>query len=460
MEEIKQNQRQRQGDFTVGTVQSGILQLAGPMILAQIVGVLYNIVDRIFIGHQAGIGQEALTGLGLLFPLIMLCNAFASWAGQGGSALFAIERGHGDEAKAKRILGNAAFFLLISSAALMLISFFFQGAVLDLFGAKSSESRIYAHEYLDIYLFGIPFQAVALGLNPFLTAQGYPKRAMGTVVIGALLNLILDPLFIYTLALGIRGAAIATVISQLISALWILYYLSPRQAVVPFLAQSLRPEPRLLAEILKLGFANFVFQLTNSLTMAVANTTLLRFGGELHVGIMTVIVSIRQIFSLPINGLAIAAKPFLSFNYGAERQDRVLAGILYLTRLCGALCLIATVFIQLFPGLLLKIFNSDSTLLEAGVPAVRIYFSMFFFMALQMVGQSTFTALGKAKEATFFSLLRKVFLILPLTLFLPLIPSIGVLGVYWAEAISQLVGGTACYSTMWHRVKTEPRGFR
>lgn len=448
------NQGKKQGDFTEGKVSSGILRLAGPMILAQLVGVLYNIVDRIYIGHQPGVGQEALTGIGILFPIIMLCNAFASWAGQGGSALFAIERGHGDEETASKVLHNSAIFLLASAMCLVVISYLFEEAILLIFGAQS-ESLVYAEQYLEIYLLGVPFQALSLGLNPFLAAQGFPKRAMGTVIIGAGLNIVLDPIFIYALNLGIRGAAIATVISQFVSACWLLYYLRGERAPITLKISKLKLAPKLLLEILKLGFANFVFQLTNSLTMAVANSTLLRYGGELHVGIMTAVVSIRQIFTLPINGLAIASKPFLSFNYGAERMDRVHEGIVFMTKLCGLLCLLSTILIQACPGLLLKIFNSDADFIQEGIPAVRSYFALFFFLSLQMVGQHTFTALGKAKEATFFSLLRKVFLILPLTLWLPKLAFFGVLGVYWAESISQIIGGSICYRTMWQRVIVE-----
>ncbi|MDO5734530.1 MAG: MATE family efflux transporter [Eubacteriales bacterium] len=444
------------GDFTQGSVQDGILRLAGPMILAQIVGVLYNIVDRMFIGHHPELGKEALTGLGILFPLVTLFIAFANWAGQGGAAIFAIERGHGDDQKAAKIQGNALFFLLSSALLLGLISYLFENPILHFFGATDSSYR-YAGEYLRIYLLGVPFNAISLGLNPFISAQGYPKKGMLTVIIGAVLNLILDPLLIYYFQLGIKGAAIATVISQAVSAIWILHFLSAKKTPVRLSHEALKPRLAVLTQILTLGFANFIFQLTNSLTLAVANTTLLRYGGDLHLGVMTVIISIRQMFSMPINGLAVAAKPFLSFNYGAEMKDRVVEGIKYVTKICAVLTILTTAIIFAVPQLLLSLFNSDPQFISAGVLPLRIYFSMFFFMSFQMVGQSTFTALGMAKEASFFSLLRKVFLILPLTLLLPKLSFLGVFGVYLAEALSQLIGGTACYLTMWKRVVKSPR---
>lgn len=439
------------GTFTEGSVRSNIFRLAWPMMLAQLVGVLYNIVDRMFIGHLPGMGGDALTGLGVVFPLITLMNAFANWAGQGGQALFAIARGRGEEDEAKTIQGNACFLLLVMSTGLMLLAYTFETPLLYLFGA-SETTLPYASAYMRIYVIGTVFQLISLGLNPFLGAQGFARMQMLTVVIGAVTNLILDPIFIFVLNMGVRGAAIATVISQCISALWIVFFLMSDKANVKLQTDALKPDPYQIKHILTLGFANFVFLLTNSLTLAVSNSVLLKYGGDVQVGVMTVVMSIRQVFSMPIIATNNASKPFLSFNYGADANDRVTAGIRLILKYCLFFTTLTTLSTLSFPRLFLGLFTSDTAIVEAGVTPLRIYFACFIFMSFQMVGQTTFTALGFAKEATFFSLLRKVFLILPFTLLLPRIPALGVMGVYLAELISQVIGGSATIAAMWHRV--------
>ncbi len=439
------------GTFTDGSVRSNIFRLAWPMMLAQFVGVLYNIVDRMFIGHLPGMGGDALTGLGVVFPLITLMNAFANWAGQGGQALFAIARGRGEEEDARRIQGNVCFLLLAMAAGLMLLAYGLETPLLKMFGA-SETTLPYASAYMRIYVLGTVFQLISLGLNPFLGAQGFARMQMLTVVIGAVTNLILDPIFIFRFRLGVRGAAIATVISQGISAFWILRFLSGKRANVRLETAALKPDGRQIKDILTLGFANFVFLLTNSLTLAVSNTVLLKYGGDAQVGVMTVVMSIRQVFSLPIIATNNASKPFLSYNYGADANARVTAGIRLILRTCLIFTGLTTLVTLGFPRFFLRLFTSDPAILAAGVTPLRIYFACFLFMSFQMTGQTTFTALGFAKEATFFSLLRKVFLIIPFTLLLPRIPAIGVLGVYLAELISQVIGGSATFAAMYRRV--------
>lgn len=439
------------GTFTEGSVRANIFRLAWPMMIAQIVGVLYNIVDRMFIGHMPEIGGEALTGLGVVFPLITLFNAFANLAGQGGTSYFAIARGRESDDEAKKIQGNALYMLLVMSAGLMLVSYVFETPLLKMFGG--SETTIpYASEYMRIYVLGTFFQLISLGMNPFLGAQGFATIGMLSIVIGAVVNLILDPIFIYWMKLGVRGAAIATVISQAVSAAWTLLFLTGKRANVRIDRQSLSPDKYHISQIFVLGFANFVFQLTNTLTLAVSNKVLLRYGGDVQVGVMTVVMSIRQVFSMPVNATSNASKPFLSFNYGAGEGKRVVAGIRLILGFCLVLTTLSSIVIVSFPRFFLKVFTSDAGIIEAGPLPLQIYFACFLFMSFQMVGQATFTSLGFPKEATFFSLLRKVFLVVPLTLLLPKIPALGVLGVYLAETISQVVGGTACFSTMWHRI--------
>lgn len=447
----KENQAISVGQFTEGSVRENIFRMAWPMMVAQLVGVLYNLVDRMFIGHLPEIGGVALTGLGVVFPLITLWNAFANWAGQGGASVFAIERGRGDEREAKAIQGNACFLLLFFSALMMLTAYNFESTLLRWFGA-SDVTYPYASAYMRIYLSGTPFQLFSLGMNPYINAQGFGKISMLSIVIGAVVNIILDPIFIYVFGLGVAGAAWATVIAQFCSALWVLLFLSGKHASIRLSLPSLKPVKKVITRILVLGFANFVFQMTNSLTQGVSNSTLLAYGGDVQVGVMTVINSLRQVSGLPLTGFMNGAKPVLSFNYGAKKHDRVIKGIWVIVAFSVCITALTTLLVWVFPKQLLGIFTSDRIYIAEGVWPFRIYFIFFIFMTFHLVGQTVFTALSLPKEATFFSLLRKVFLILPLTILLPRIPGMGVMGVYWAEAFSQLIAGFACFGTMWFRV--------
>lgn len=423
------------------------MRLGVPMILAQLVGVLYNVVDRMFIGHLSESGPHALTGLGVVFPLISLWNAFANWAGQGGSSVFAIERGRGDDDYAERVQGNTCAILMLMAVFLMGIGYLFETPLLRLFGA-SPHTLPYASAYMRIYLIGTPFQLISLGLTPFISAQGFARTGMLSVVIGAIVNLALDPLFIFVLGLGVRGAALATVLAQIVSAAWVLVFLTGRRPPERLTRRALQPKIRIMTRVLALGFANFIFQMTNSVTQAVSNSTLLAYGGDLQVGVMTVVAAVRQIFSMQTAGFTAAAKPVISYNYGADEPGRVLEGIRILLLTCGPFNLAASLLVFALPGTIMRMFTPDPALLAAGRNDLRIYFACFIFLTLQMVGQTTFTALGMARHATFFSLFRKVVLLLPLTILLPRIPALGVHGVYVAEALSQLIGGTTCFIVM------------
>ena len=432
-------------------MRDNIFRMAWPMMLAQLVGVLYNLVDRMFIGHLSEVGGLALTGLGVVFPLITLWNAFANWAGQGGASVFAIYRGAQEEEKARSIQGNACFLLIFFSAVMMAIAYAFEPQLLEWFGA-SPETYPYASAYMRIYLLGTFFQLFSLGMNPYIGAQGFGKISMLSVVIGAVVNLILDPIFIYLLDMGVEGAAWATVIAQGASALWVWRFFRGDKAEIRLRLKDLKPSFEAIKEILILGFANFLFQLTNSLTQAVSNSVLLAYGGDIQVGVMTLVSSLRLIAWLPLTGFINGAKPVISYNYGAKEHQRVIDGIWLMVRFCLVITVSTSLAVWIFPRTLLGIFSSEPAYIEAGVLPFRIYFIFFFFMTFHLIGQGVFTALGLPKEATFFSLLRKVFLILPLTIFLPRIPGMGVMGVYWAEAMSQLISGIACFSTMWMRV--------
>ncbi len=434
-------------DFSVGSVKRQIIAQAAPLTVAQVVQLLYNVVDRIYIGHMKGTGDVALTGLGITFPVIVLIAAFTSLFGTGGTALFSIARGRRDEEEAEAILGNVFALLTASSAVLFCLCYLFRRPILYLFGA-SDVSVEYADQYLQIYLFGTAFSMLATGLNGYINAQGFPRVGMLTTILGAVVNIVLDPIFIFGLGLGVRGAALATVLSQGISAAWVLRFLTGKKAILRLRLRRVRVDLRRTRSIAALGLPGFVMQGTNSLVQIVCNVQLQAYGGDLYVGIMTVLNSVREILSLPVMGVTNGAQPVLGFNYGAKENSRVKEGIRFTAVLGIAYTVAAWVVVMLIPQQLMGIFSSDAAVIETGAHMLNLYFFGFFFMAFQFVGQTAFQSLGKAKQAVFFSLLRKAFIVVPLTLLLPMI-GLGVQGVFLAEPISNAIGGLACFTTMW-----------
>ena len=434
-------------DFSQGSVRKLIMAQALPLTMAQLVQLLYNIVDRIYIGHLEDVGDLALTGLGITFPVIVIIAAFTNLYGSGGATLFSLARGKGDTEEAEGLLGNVFSLLLGTSAVLFALCYGFRRPILFLFGA-SEQSWYYADQYLRIYLLGTAFSMITTGMNGFINAQGFPKTGMLTTVIGAVINAILDPIFIFGFHMGVRGAAVATVISQCISAAWVLRFLTGKQAVIPLRRRSLAVKLPRLKQIIALGFPGFVMQGTNSLVQIVCNNQLQTYGGDLYVGIMTVLNSVREMVSLPISGLTHGAQPILGFNYGAKRNDRVKEAIRFTAILGTAYLMAAWIAVMLLPRTLMGIFSEDAETVSQGAKMLGIYFFGFVFMAFQFSGQTTFQALGKAKHAIFFSLLRKVIIVVPLTLLLPGL-GFGVEGVFLAEPISNLIGGLAAFITMW-----------
>lgn len=434
-------------DFSQGKVWRNIVSQAIPLILAQMVQILYNVVDRIYIGHLPGENNIALTGVGLTFPVVTLILAFTLLVGMGGSTLFAIARGRQEEEQAEKIMGNAFSLLMLLSIVLMTGCYLFCRPILYLFGA-SDVSYVYANAYLKIYLLGTPFTMLTTGLNGFINGQGFPKVGMMTTVIGALMNLLLDPVFIFGFDMGVLGAALATVVSQFVSAAWVLYFLTGKKAILHLRRKNLLPDFKLVKEIVTLGTPGFIMQGTNCLVQVVCNATLQSWGGDLYVGVMTILNSVREILTLPVMGIANGAQPVLGYNYGAKQYKRVKEGIRFAVSAGIGYTVLAWVFVMLCPKLLITIFSDDSTLLEPGIRSLYIYFFGFFCMAFQFAGQSVFQALGKAKQAIFFSLLRKAIIVVPLTLILPSM-GFGVDGVFLAEPISNAIGGLACFLTMW-----------
>ena len=435
-------------DFSKGKVWRNIVAQAIPLTLAQLVQLLYSVVDRIYIGHLGDEGSIALTGIGLTFPIITLVMAFSALFGMGGTPLFSIARGAKEEKQAEKILGNVFLLLVSSSVVLFLLGYYFRKPILYLFGA-SDASYVYADAYLSIYLFGTTFSMLTTGLNGFINAQGFPKIGMLTTMIGAVLNLILDPIFIFGFDMGVKGAALATIISQMVSALWVICFLSGKKALLKLRKKNIRIDVDLTKSIIGLGTSGFIMQGTNCLVQVVCNKTLQIYGGDLYVGVMTVLNSIREILMLPVSGLVQGSQPVLGFNYGAKAYKRVKDGIRFNTIVGCVYTLIAWALVMILPKFLFGIFTNDPEIIALGPKSLNIYFFGFFFMSFQFAGQSVFQGLGYSKKAIFFSLLRKAFIVFPLTLILPAV-GFGVHGVFLAEPISNAIGGLASYITM-HR---------
>ncbi len=432
-------------DLSEGGVVKNIMAIAIPMTLAEILHLLYNVVDRIFIGHIPLEGGLALPGVGICFPIISLVAAFSKLYGSnGGSPIFNIERGRGNDEEARFIQGNAFTLIVVTGAILTVVGLLFAEPILYLFGA-SEQTYSYAYDYFSIYMIGFIPSLITLGMNPFVNAQGYGFIGMGTTVIGAVCNLLLDPLFIFVFGWGIKGAAIATVISQTISSVWILYFLfisAPYRITLKYIQLSARRSAR----ICSLGLSGFIMGATNSLVQIVCNRSALYWGGDIYVGVMTVLNSIREIIQVPMSGIQSGASPVMSYNYGAKRYAEVRKCNYFQLYTYIVYALLLSALIVLFPRVFARLFSSSEELVEAAVTPTRVYFCCFVFMAFQSCGQTAFVALGKAKYATFFSLLRKVIIVVPLTLLLPYM--IGSVGVVLAEPISNVLGGLAAYITM------------
>lgn len=436
-----------------------IMKQAVPLMIAQILQLLYNIVDRIYIGHLPGSDGLALTGIGLVFPIVSLINAFTNLYGMGGAPLCSIARGAGKTEQAEKIMGNSATLLFFTSFVIMALCYALKRPVLFMLGA-SDATYPYANTYLMIYLLGTVFFMLGNGMNNFITSQGFPRIAMGTTLLGALINLILDPILIFGFNMGIEGAAIATVAAQILSAVWVLRFLTGRKAILKLKREYFRLEWSLVRDITTLGTAGFIMQATNCVAQIACNAMLSIYGGDLYIGIMTVLNSIREILSMPVMGITQGSQPVLGFNYGARQYDRIRRGIRFMST-AGALYTVAAWgILVLFPKPFLALFTGNREMIEAGVRSVHLYFAGFVFMLFQFSGQSVFTALGKSKQAIFFSLFRKVVIVLPLTVLLPRFMDDSVAGIFLAEPVSNVIGGIACFATMYFTVyrKLYPQG--
>ena len=436
-------------DFENGTVTGNILEAALPMLVAQILNLLYNIVDRIYIARIAEVGTAALGAVGICFPLIVITTAFANLFGNGGAPLFAIQRGQKDERKAVAIMNTSFTMVCASAIVLMVVGFLFARPILILFGA-SDNSLVYALPYMMIYLLGTLPSMVAVGMNPFINAQGYSLIGMCSVAVGAGANLLLDPLFIFGLGFGVCGAAIATVLSQCLSAIFVFYFLTKKSELKVRLLKKNEIAACMgyAKNIISLGMAGFIMQLTNSLVTICCNNVLSVTGGDIYISVMTIVSSVRQLVETPIHAMSEGSSPILSYNYGARRPARVRKAGMVMGALILAYSAVIWSIIILEPRPLIRIFSSDAQLTKDAVPALNQYFAAFIFMDLQYMGQTVFKSLNKKKQAIFFSMLRKVFIVVPLTYLMPYALHMGTDGVFLAEPVSNVIGGTLCFATM------------
>jgi len=435
------------GNFAKGSVSSNILRMAGPMVIAQMINVLYNLVDRMYIGRLAETGSYGLTGIGICAPILSIIMAFANLCGMGGSPLFSMARGRGDDKDAGHIMGNAFFMMISLGVILTVIAYAIKTPLLYWLGADAN-TYTYANQYLSVYLIGNIVVMISLGMNPFINAQGAGRTGMLTVAIGAVINIILDPIFIFALDMGVTGAALATVISQAASAAWVLAFLCGKRASVKFSIADIRPKASTIKRITFLGTSGFCLSFTTSLVQMLCNTSLRDLGGTMYIGIMTIINSIKDLFFVGANGLTNGSTPVISYNYGAGKYSRVREAIRFTTMSAVSYCFVAWIVVMLFPRFFISIFNSDPELLRIGVPAFRMYFAAIVFMAFQLTGQVVSLALGRSKTAIFFSLLRKIIIMAPLIIILPRLFGLGVNGVFLAEPVSNVIGGLACWITM------------
>ena len=419
-------------------VWSLIIKLSIPAILAQIVNLLYNIVDRIYIGHMEDVGTMAITGVGLCFPIISLITAFTMFVAQGGAPRAAIEMGKGDIKKAEKILGNCFLLLILLSVILTFVFLAFGERLLMLFGASES-TIIYALPYMNIYVAGSVFVMISLGLNMFITTQGFTKISMATVLIGAICNIILDPIFIFGFDLGVRGAAFATIISQAVSAVWVLSFLLGKKTKIGIKKENFLPSIRILAPVLALGISPFVMSATEAVINVAFNSSLQKYGGDIAVGAMTICTTIFQMVWVPAQGIGQGAQPIISYNYGAKNGNRVKQAFKAFLTICFSYVFVFGMAIELFPQFFIKIFNDNPELMETATWTIRLYGCALVFFGIQMAVQQTFIALGKAKASLFIACLRKVILLVPLIYILPNFFENKVFAVFLAEPVSDAI---------------------
>lgn len=439
---------QNNNSLETAPVTKLIFKLAIPTVLAQLVNLLYNIVDRIYVGRIPEIGSLSLAGLGVTFPIILLISAFAMLAGMGGASRAAVSMGAKNNDTAEKILGNSTMLLLIFSVVLSVVFLLTKDWILMRFGA-SADTIGYASEYITIYLFGTIFVQLALGLNMFITNQGFTKTSMLTVCIGAVLNIVLDPIFIYVFGMGVKGAALATVISQAVSCLWVLKFLTGKKTILKIKLKNLLPAKEIVFSILSLGVSPFIMQVTECLIQLTFNNGMLKYGNDLYVALMSILFSLTQLIWMPMNGFSQGAQPVIGYNYGAGKLQRVKKAfkVQFIVNLSFSIAAIGMV--ELFPKFFLGLFTNDAELINIGINTTRLFLVGLAVMGAQSACQQTFLALGEAKISVFLACLRKVILLFPLALILPKVGGMGIWGLLLAEPVSDIIAAT-CTTTMFY----------
>ena len=426
-----------------------LMTLAVPAITSQLVNALYNMVDRMYIGHIPEIGSTALTGVGVCFPLIMIISAFASLIGMGGAPRASIYMGKKDNKTAEKIMGNCFTALIVIAVILTAAVLLFQEPLLYLFSA-SSDTIGYAKEYMSIYAVGTIFVQLTLGMNAFISAQGFSKISMLTVVIGAVTNIVLDPVFIFLFDMGVAGAALATILSQALSAVWAVWFLCGKKTVLRLKKENLRIRLSLLMPCVGLGVAPFVMQSTESILLLCFNSSLLKYGGDLAVGAMTILSSVMQFAMLPLQGLTQGGQPIISFNYGAGNMARVKKAFQIQTICCFTFAFVLWAAVQLVPGLFVAIFTNDAQLAELTKGALRIYMGSVLLMGIQISCQQSFIALGNSRVSAFLAIFRKIIVLIPLIYILPALLEDKVFAVFLAEPVADAIA-VLTTSTLFYR---------
>lgn len=430
---------QKSQNLGAGSISKLLAQLAVPAVIAQIVNLLYNIVDRIYIGHMADVGATALTGVGLFTPILMLINAFAMLAGAGGAPLAAIRMGRKENNIAEKIMGNCFTVLLLFSVVLTAAFYVSAPTLLRLFGA-SDVTLPYAVSYSRIYILGTIFVLLVMGMNPFITTQGFAKISMMTTLIGAVINIVLDPIFIFVLGLGVRGAALATVLSQAVGAIWILHFLTGKTTTLRLQKECMKLEKDIILPCLGLGVSTFVMLSTESLLSITFTSSLARYGGDLAVGAMTIVTSVNQLVTLPLQGVCQGGQPIISFNYGAGLSDRVKQAFFAVFKVCMTYTTLFWLAVLVFPSVFAGIFTTSAELTSYTAWALRIYMAGIFACGAQISCQQSFMALGQAKVSLLLACLRKIVLLIPLILILPhILTSNQVFAVFLAEPVSDII---------------------
>lgn len=435
---IKMSKEVNLGEEPIGKL---LLILALPAIISQIVNALYNMVDRMYIGHIPEVGAVALTGVGVCFPLIMIVSAFAYLFGVGGSPRASIFMGRKDNNTAEKILGNCFISLIIVSIILTLIMLIFKEPLLYLFGA-SENTITYASNYITIYAIGTIFVQLTLGLNAFISAQGFSKISMLTVLIGAVTNIILDPIFIFGFNMGVKGAATATVISQALSAAFAFKFITGNTTILKLRKINFKINKNIIVPSIALGVAPFIMQSTESILVLCFNSSLLKYGGDLAVGAMTILSSIMQFAMLPLQGITQGGQPIISYNYGAKNKERIKKGFKLILMSCLIYSTILWAICEFYPKILINIFTSELKLEQLSLWAIKIYMASLLFMGAQVACQQTFIAFGKAKISTFLAIFRKVILLIPLIYILPNLMDNKVKAVFLAEPIADIIAIT------------------